>query len=134
MARRASSRPKWGLIALVVVLIAGGGVGTYYLSGTVNDPYRTLQPLDLGAYYENANSLRSNQYKVDGTVLNQLKWHTTQGRLFSFDVDSTRDSRPVGILIPPEFASVNVQKGQQFIIKVEVVDDGILLARDIRKQ
>lgn len=134
MARRASSRPQWGILVVVILLIAGAAVGTYYVSGTVSDPYRTLQPLDLQAYYENANSLRSNQYKIDGIVLNQLKWDTTQGRLFSFEVNTPGEDRPVGVLIPPDFSSINIQKGQQFILKVEVGQDGILLARDIRKQ
>lgn len=134
MARRASSRPQWGILVVVVLLIAGGAVGTYYLSGTVNDPYRTLQGLDLQAYYENANSLRSNEYKIDGTVVNQLKWDPQQGRLFSFEVSGPGGDRPVGVLIPPELSTVNIQKGQQFALKVEVGSGGILLARDLRKQ
>jgi len=134
MARRASSRPKWGILILVVVLIAAGGAGSYYLSGSISDPYRTLQPLDMNAYSENANSLRSNQYKLNGTVLNQLKWTTDKGRIVSFEVDTASENNTVGVVIPSEFSTVNVQKGQQFTMKVEVVEHGVLMARDIRKQ
>ncbi|HPA18517.1 MAG TPA: hypothetical protein PLU30_12275, partial [Verrucomicrobiae bacterium] len=68
MARRASSRinPVWWVVALL--LCAGAIAGGRYLFGYFGDPYRTLQPLDMKAYLENANSLRGNVYKTRGTI------------------------------------------------------------------
>lgn len=129
MARRASSsaHPIWMLIAAVLVIaaLAGG----YFLFGKANDPYRTLSPLPVQDYLQNSNSLRGNVYKIDGTVSQALQWSATAGRLFSVDVNG--DVLP--ILVPPQFNSVNIERGQRFYFKIEVGDRGILKAQDVKK-
>jgi hypothetical protein len=134
MARRASSRIRLPTVAGAILLLAGLGIGTYFLVGRASDPYRTLQPLDVAAYFENANSLRGNVYKIDARVLNLLHWDPAHGRLFSLEIDQGRGDDPVGVLIPPEFNPVNVQRGQNFRMKVEVGPHGLLVVRDIMKQ
>jgi hypothetical protein len=49
--------------------------------------------------------------------------------LFSVDVGS--DVLPV--LVPKDFNSVNIERGQRFNFKVEVGDGGVLLALDVKK-
>ena len=39
----------------------------------------------------------------------------------------------LGVLVPPEFASVNIERGQRFLFKIEVGDKGILRAQDVKK-
>lgn len=121
-----------GVIVGVLVVIGGG----YYLFSKVSDPYRTITPLDVEVYLENANSLRGNVYKLTGTVDDQLAYQRGGGRLFSIEVDSrsasTRDIVP--LLVPPEFNDVNIQRGQRYLFKIEVGEKGILAATDIRKQ
>lgn len=107
----------------------------YFLYNWTKDPYRTLTTLDPREYMENSNALRGNKYKIRGTVDNaSLQWSPTQGRLISVDVD-TDDGRtaPLGLLVPPEFNSVNIQKGQKFYFQVEVGDKGILTVKGITK-
>ena len=133
MARRASSSihpfALIGVLLLVVAAIAGG----WLLFGRVNDPYRTITPLDVSSYLESSNSLRGNSYKVTGTVMNSLAWSATGGRLFSIEVGGGTSTDVLPVLIPTEFNHVNVQKGQKFIFKIEVNDKGILKALDLRK-
>ena len=62
----------------------GGGA---YLWITLSDPYRTLTPIDVGTYLDNANSLRGNVYKLTGTIDSELAWSPGQGRLFSVLAD-----------------------------------------------
>lgn len=136
MARRASSSVHpmkvLGVIAAVVAVIGGG----YFMFSTVNDPYRTIAPLEVEVYLENSNSLRGNVYKLAGTVDDQLAWSPGDGRLFSIEVDSrsasTRDIVP--LLVPPDFNHVNIQRGQRYLFKIEVGDKGILKATDIQKE
>ena len=129
MARRASSsaHPVWMLlaVALVIAALAGG----YFLFGRSSDPYRTLTPLPIPDYLQNSNSLRGNVYKLDAVIGQSLQWSPTVGRLFS--VETNGEVLPV--LVPPQFNSVNIEKGQRFNIKVEVGDHGILRAQDVKK-
>ena len=37
------------------------------------------------------------------------------------------------ILVPPQFNSVNIERGQRFFFKIEVADKGILKAQDVKK-
>lgn len=131
MVRRASSsvNPWWvgGVIILVLAAMAGG----WALYKNVSDPYRTLTPLDVSMYLDNANSLRGNVYKLNATVDTQLAWAPLEGRLYSVEVNGRNDILPV--LIPAAFNSMNVQKGQRYFFKLEVGDKGILRVRDIRK-
>lgn len=105
--------------------------GGYYLYNTAKDPYRTLTQLDAESYLENSNSLRGNTYKLRGTIYASLQWSPSQGRLISVDVDDS--NARVGLLVPPEFNSINIQKGQKFYFQVEVGDKGILKVKGIIK-
>ena len=114
-----------------VVALAGG----YFLISRVNNPYRTMQPLDVPAYLESANSLRGNTYKMTGTIWNSLAWSPVLGRLFSVEVPSASGGVEVlPVLIPADLNRVNIQKGQRFQFKVEVNENGLLLARDLNKE
>jgi len=129
MARRASSsvHPVWMLIAgvLLVAALAGG----YLLFGKISDPYRTMTPLPVQDYLQNSNSLRGNVYKLEATVTDLLQSSQTTGRLFSVDAGGEQ----LAILIPPQFNSINVERGQHYFFKLEVSDKGILKAQDVKK-
>lgn len=129
MARRASSsvHPVWMLIAgvLLVAALAGG----YLLFGKISDPWRTMTPLPVQDYLQNSNSLRGNVYKVEATVTDLLQSSQSTGRLFSVEVGGEQ----LAILIPPQFNSINVERGQHYFFKLEVSDKGILKAQDVKK-
>jgi hypothetical protein len=130
MARRASSssHPLWIFLAVGLVLAAiGGGVLLY---GRFSDPYRTMSVLPVQDYLDNANSLRGNVYKLDGTVDKSLTWAAGAGRLFSVEVNG---NQVVPVLVPEQFNQINIERGQHFIFKIEVGDKGILLAQEVKK-
>jgi hypothetical protein len=133
MARRASSstNPLWLILAAVIALaaIAGG----YALYGKASDPYRTMTPLPVQDYLDNANSLRGNSYKLDAIVSKSLDWSPTAGRLYSVDLSSDPKSDVLPILIPPQFNHVNIERGQRFFFKIEVAEKGILRVQDVKK-
>ena len=108
MARRASSSVPPALIIGALILLAGVLVGGWFIYHTVSDPYRTLAPLDVPAYLDNANSLRGNTYKVSATISNQLAWSPTAGRLYAVEVENRGEILP--ILIPAQFNDINIQK------------------------
>jgi hypothetical protein len=130
MARRASSssHPLWVFLAVGLALAAiGGGVLLY---GRFSDPYRTMSSFPIQDYMENANSLRGNVYKLDGTVDKSLTWSASAGRLFSVQVNG---NEVVPIVVPEEFNQINIERGQHFIFKIEVGDKGVLLAKEVKK-
>ena len=112
-------------VVLVIAALAGG----FFLFGRTSDPYRTLSPLPVQDYLQNSNSLRGNVYKLDATISQSLQWSPSVGRLFSVEVNG--DVLPV--LVPPQFNSVNIERGQRFFFKIEVGDHGILRAQDVKK-
>jgi len=129
MARRkkTSIRPLWIFLALVLIVVAFFGSRFFLTSGS--DPFRTIALLDIPSYLENANSLRGNVYKIEGEVSNSLAWSPTAGRLIAVDVEN--DTIPV--LVPPEFNSINIQKGQKIIFVLEVDEKGVLKTKNLSK-
>ncbi len=137
MVRRASSRISLTTVLLCAfIVVAAMGGGAYFFIAESN-PFRTIPALDTASYLENANSLRGNVYRIDGVVDNALSWSPTLGRLISVTVGQDDKDKEtvdrVAILVPVNFNHVNLQKGQRYQFKVEIVKDGLIEARDLRK-
>ncbi|MEO6846406.1 MAG: hypothetical protein ABI443_03490 [Chthoniobacterales bacterium] len=142
MARRSRSKPNYLIIGAAAVLILAAIFGAKIFMGEGNDPYRKFEKLDTQTYLENSNSLRGNVYKIEGEVMNDLAWSPSQGRLFSFGINnsssessysSDKHTSVIPILIPVSLNSTNIQKGQRFMVLIEVMDNGILRAKEITK-
>ena len=131
MARRGKKtiKPLWIVVAVVLV------AGTFFVSHTflpgTGEAYRTTPLLDVDSYLENANSLRSNVYRIEGEVVNSLAWSPSSGRLFAVSVNNGASVLPV--LVTREFNDLNIQKGQKFIFLLEVDDRGILRTKNLTK-
>lgn len=101
-----------------------------------NSSYRTTEELDPSIYYENANSLRGNTYKIDAEIDSALGNSPTKGRLYSVTIkNSSKNGAPVvlPVLVPLELGNLTIQKGQHYLMKVKVVDDGLLKVEEARK-
>jgi len=131
MARRARSTPNAGVLAgglvLLLLLIAAGG----YFFGSSGAPYRTAPEFPVQEYLATSSSLRGNNYRLTGAVLNSIAWSPQSGRLIS--VEPTGSDSPVPVVIPAELGEMNIQKGQRFHFLVEVRENGILYAKDLTK-
>ena len=144
MPRRAQSkiRPLW--IALILGALALAALVGVLVQNTGGDPFRTDPELDVDEYLANANSLQGNVYKVHGAIAQSLGYSREKGRLFSVNVsdrDDGGDHRSgsgggggiLPVLVPPKLSSLNLQKGQRYIFRLEVGDAGILRALDMKK-
>jgi hypothetical protein len=131
MARRGknSIKPLW--IVAAAVLLAAAFFGSRLFITATSEPFRTIASLDVKAYLENANSLRSNVYKIEGEVVESLAWSPAAGRLIAVSVDAGNDVLP--ILVTTKFNHINIQKGQKFIFLLEVDDKGILRTQNLIK-
>ncbi len=133
MARRASAQQNPLLLLLLFLLVIGLGIGGFFIFRKNNEPFRTIQSIDISVYLENANSLRGNSYKVEAVIQNSLAWAPSKGRLFSVEVETSTGKEMIPLLIPVELNNVNVQKGQKFFFKIEVVQEGLLLVKEMTK-
>lgn len=119
------------MFVMALVLMNGNFLGGGSGDGEVRRPTASTE-LNLDDYMNNANSMRGNAYRVTGKVEEQLKWTPSRGRLYSVTVSQGTRS-PVPILIPQDFSHVNIEKGSEFTFVVEVGNDGVLVARDIKQ-
>ena len=129
--RRARSQVPVGWIAASIALALAAIGGGSLLFRNVQDPYRTTAQLDPQLYLENANSLRGNTYRIQGTIRNFIKGNRT-GRLFSIELNDTGKSI-LPILIPESLNSVNIQRGQSFSVRLTVDENGVLHVEELRK-
>jgi len=124
--RRRSPISIWILLGVVILLAAGG----YFLfrSNPAASSLRTTEPLDPALYYESANSLRGNSYRIDAEIDSSLGNSPSKGRLFSVRLKQVGSgvSDLVPVLVPPSLGTLTVQKGQHYLMKVRVVDGGLL--------
>lgn len=134
MPRRASSKLNPGWFVAVALLVGAAIAGGYLFMSKVNDPYRTINTLDVLTYLENANSLRGNTYRISGTVWNSLGWSPTTGRLFAVEVGVGKPGDLLPLLVPAALNHVNLQKGQRFTFEVEVIEGGVLRVKSLRKE
>ena len=97
---------------------------------------RTIEDLDPSIYYENANSLRGNTYKIDAEIDSALGNSPTKGRLFSVVLKKQNQSgAPVvlPVLVPTTLSGLTIQKGQHYLMKVKVIEDGLLKVEEANK-
>jgi len=129
MARKRKSPPRAGWILVLVTVGILFFAAIYLLGSKDTNPARTTPPLDVASYLANANSLRGNIYKLEGTVAESLAWSPDSGRLIA--VQTEDDIIP--ILVTPDFNSMNIQKEQRLEFILEVDEKGILRTRKVTK-
>ena len=136
MARRRRSgfplRPT--LIGLAALVLAGGLA--WWQRRPATDTFAVgSQPFPAGEFLENFFGLRGNRYLVEGRITEQLRYGADRTRLFALSISDASLAEPceVGLLVPSQFGSLNIQTGQAFRLLVEVDQDGLLKALEISK-
>ena len=136
MSRHKKSRglPSWLILLLLLIV---GAIGYWSLrQGGGEASLRTTEELDPALYYDNANSLRGNTYKIDAEIDSSLGNSPSKGRLFSVVLKKAgKGGAPVvlPVLVPPVLGSLTIQKGQHYLMKVKVVEDGLLKVEEASK-
>lgn len=138
MPRRRKSKTGRGPLIVLILVLAGAGIGGNFLFHRSSDPFATLTELNVPAFLENANSLRGNTYKLRGNIDERLdEWPPQEGRLFSVVVDRDGieggDVELVPVHFPSDFNGQNIQRDQEYNLKVEVGTGGLLVAHEFDK-
>jgi hypothetical protein len=134
MSRNASNKTSvWVVVGAIAAIGVLAAVGFFFLSDGLSH-YRGVPELSSSVYFENANSMRGNTYRLRGVVDTALGWSPATGRMFSFLVGKeNKGARPLPVLVPVALSHIDIQKGQSFIMKVEIADEGIITVLDMRK-
>ena len=133
MARRASSRINPGIIigaaaALAVAIFAGKS-----LLGKKTASFGDVAALRIDDLLENGNSLRGNEYVVEGQVDEKLQWTSDRGQLVSIRVETPGGDEFIGIEIPPSFNNLNIDTRQKYAFRVKFRQGGIAVATGINR-
>ena len=122
-------------IGLAVLLVATAAYFSLRQNGA-DASMRKVEELNPDLYYENANSLRGNTYKIDTEIDSSLGNSPTKGRLFSVTLkNANKNGAPVilPVLVPMELNNLTIQKGQHYLMKVKVGDSGLLRVEEASK-
>ena len=133
MARRASSRLNPGIVlgaaaAIAVAIFAGKS-----LLGKKAASFGDISPLSIEELLENGNSLRGNEYLVQGQIDEKLQWTSDRGQLVSVRVEAPGGDEFLGIEIPAEFNNLNIDTNQKYTFRVKFKQGGIAVATGINR-
>jgi hypothetical protein len=116
-----------GFLLLVIL-----GVGGFFSYKYMADPYRTLEPFPMEKYLSDYRSMTGAKFKADLKVSNILGTTPETGRLMVFTLQN--DSRPLVVLIPPKFIGLFFEKGQNYLVSLEVQEGGLVYADSCEKE
>jgi hypothetical protein len=133
MARRASSGINPGLLIGVAVFVIVAVVGGKMFLGR-KPAAISGSKIEMRDMLENANQLRGNEYVIEGTVDEKLRWTPDRGQVVSLKVEVPGGGEEyVGVEIPADFSSLNIEREQRYSIKVKFRQGGIPVATDINR-
>lgn len=134
MPRRASSGINPGLLIGVAVAIAAIFFGGKMLLGGKSETSLKGSELDMAVVEENANSLRGNEYVVEGTIDDQILWTPDRGQVVSLKVDTPGGDKFLGIEIPPGLTDTNIEREQSYAFRVSFRQGGIAVAEEVTRR
>lgn len=133
MARRASSKFHPGIIIGAAAAIALAVIAGKSLIGKKSASFGEVPKLNISELLENGNSLRGNEFVVEGQIDEKLQWTTDRGQLISLRVEAPGGDEFVGIEIPQEFSKLNIDAKQKYSLRVKFRQGGIPVATGVNR-
>ncbi len=133
MARRASSYPNPGVILGIVAAIAVAVFVGKSLLGKKSVSLGDTEELQIEYLLEDGNSLRGNEYGIEGQVDEKLLWTTDRGQVLSVRVSTPGGDEFIAIEVPPEFDQLNIETRQKYLFRVKFRQGGIAVATDVNR-
>ena len=115
------------LLAVVIIGIVG-----YFAYKYLADPYRTLEPFPMDKYLADYRAMAGAKFKADLKVTADLGLKADTGRLMVFTLEN--DNRPLPVLIPPKLIGLYFEKGQNYLVSLEVGEGGLVYADSCEKE
>lgn len=133
MARRASSSTNPVLIiAIAAAVIAAIFAGKFFMSKK-SESFSDVKPLLVEQLLDNGNSLRNNEYLIEGKVDERFFRDNNTSSVVSVRVKSAAGEEVVPVKIPSNFNNLNIEREQRYAFKVKFEQGGIPVATDISR-
>ncbi|WP_265594389.1 hypothetical protein [Haloferula sp. BvORR071] len=134
MARRASSGISPALLIGIAVFVAVAFFGGRAFMGKKKESFAGTSTMDVKDFLDNGNSLRDNEYVIEGVVDEKYTRDWSPNQVVSLEIKGSGEFPDyVGVEIPPEFLKVNIERKQRYAIKVKVRQGGIPVATGINR-
>ena len=133
MARRASSSLHPGIIIGIVAAIAVAVFAGKSLLGRKSSSLGDGDKLEVRDLLDNGNSLRGNEYLLEGKIDRKLRWTTTRGQVVSVRVSTAGGEELIGVEIPPSFDKLNIEREQRYAFRVKFRQGGVPVATAINR-
>ena len=131
MGRRASSSLNTaaiiGIVAVVAILVGAGALMLKKKGVTYND----VALLRMDEAVQNANSLRGNEYRVEGKV--ESRWVRDSGEGLSLIVEESGRTERLFIMIPTDVEHPNIERDQRYAFKIKFGEGGVAIATAVKK-
>ena len=133
MARRASSSTNPTIIIGIAFAVAlAVFAGKYFLTNK-SASFSDVTPLSVQELLDNGNSLRGNEYLIEGQIDEKLRWTPDKGQIISIRVKSVGGEEVIPVQIPGKFNKLNMEREQRYAFKVEFEQGGIPVATAINR-
>ena len=133
MARRASSSLHPGSLIGIAAAVVVAIVACQSLFKHKKPSFGDVGTLNVDDFLENGNSLRGNEYSIEGKIDEKLRWTPSRGQIISLRVSTKGGDELIGIEIPPNFNNLNVEREQRYAMRVKVRQGGIPVATAVNR-
>ncbi len=131
MGRRASSSLNAtaivGIIAAIAVIAAVG----FFMLRQKSETFTDAPLLRISEALDNANSLRGNEYRVEGKV--DTRWVRDSGEGLSLQIEEDGRIEYFFIVIPPDVDHVNIEREQRYAFKIRFGEGGVAIATAVKR-
>lgn len=134
MSRRASSSLHPAVIIGIAVVVVVAVIGGKSLFTRKPAGFADTNPLRVEEFLQDGNSLRGNEYAVEGKIDDKLRWTTSRGQVVSLMVTAEgKEDVPIPVEIPPKFNHLNIEREQRYAMRIRVRQQGIPVATAINR-
>lgn len=109
---------------IVVLILAIAGFAWHKFSGGSSSSF-DVASLPVSAFVDNSNSLRGNDYQIEGKVDDQIYWNSDGAQMISLLVEENGKKEYVPIQIPKDYEGGNITRERRYRFKVQITEGGI---------
>lgn len=131
MGRRASSSLNATAIVGIIAAIIVVGVVGFFMIGKKTETFADAPLLRVSEALDNANSLRGNEYRVEGKI--ESRWVRDSGEGLSLQVEEDGRTEYFFIMIPPDIEHPNIEREQRYAFKIRFGEGGVAVATAVKR-
>lgn len=95
--------------------------------------FSNIRPLVIQELLDNGNSLRNNEYLIEGKIEERFFRDNNPSSIVTVRVKGTSGEEIVFVKVPAHFNNLNIEREQRYVFKVKFEQGGIPVATDINR-